>query len=353
MNFPINIKLFHWGIANDDAVKAPSLSRDLGVLGMTLINAVRIPHVQCMASGDVMVVNGPRQSRLAKEFGQDGHIILLVGRSASRSAATTPSPLALLSRVDRLCLFWHALLQLGRGLRPRHLGHFLEFSTLATAIQAGAPKRVSAFGHYDRYSTWLAGLCAVSGIPFRIIQHGALSAKPIPHGLPCREVLCYNREEEALFRQYIVENPGCLYDYRRPAGIRLSMGAFHQRPVIAIASQVGYSARTMELLRHLDASLSKCTIIIYLHHLEDANQTYSSTHDNQIRVEPDLRFADVDVLITYFSSIVYDYLYCDEFKGEIICWSVPNIHMAFYSNNRVKLVGSLGEVVSTLPSLTE
>ena len=353
MNSLQDLRLFHKGLANDDAAKSPSLLRDVSVLAFQLFNSFRLPVKHGPSGREVLLINGPRQARLATECSDLTYVHLFIGGSTASKGNVGRSPLACMGCFALVRLWCHVVMKIRHGLRPRHIGHYFEFCTLIQALRLGVYERVSAFGHYDRYSTWLGGICQEFQIAFRIIQHGALSARAIPHRIECQEVLCFNEDEEELFRQFVVQNPNCHFNYRRPVGIQFSQGSFPWRPVVAIASQVGYSSRTRDLVAFLDSCLRGATILIYLHHLEKGGDFQQSSHGNHILVESFARFYNVDFLITCFSSIVYDYLYCEQFQGTIICWLVPGIRMGFYSNNRVRSITSLEELKHSLPLNSE
>ncbi|MFZ2492697.1 MAG: hypothetical protein WA208_14550 [Thermoanaerobaculia bacterium] len=229
------------------------------------------------------------------------------------------------------------------------LGLWLEFVALRSMVSENELRSVTTFAHHDRYATWLGGLCAARGVKFRIVQHGAIADQAVVAQIHCDEVVCFNELERELFRKHIVANDDCDYVLTPPEGTEFRSIGDASRPVIAVAAQGPATPEAKDVIRVVNAAVRGGTVLVYPHHEDRATLTPpESDWNNRIVVSEYERHDDIDLVITFFSSIVYDYLSAPKFKGRIWCVVLHGFEMAFYSHPRVSVLRSLDELRSRL-----
>jgi hypothetical protein len=236
--------------------------------------------------------------------------------------------------------FW----QVRNNVNIKYFAHGMDFFILYSFIKRMNLNEIVISGHFDRYATWLSLICKKEKISITISQHGALERINLPHKINANTVICFNTNEEEFFKKYILNNDKCIfvnkgfisslkfYDYEK-----------NDKIVIGIASQDLYTFETLKIVRYLnDKYFSMIKIVIYPHPREDKNIFSEFRKQKNIEIETECRYRNIDILFTFFSSLVYDYLKFESVK--IICYPPKEIEMSFFNNKRVTVIKKIEEI---------
>ncbi len=257
------------------------------------------------------------------------------------------SPYGRLKRIGVLCdslaFFWRH-----RNELKKYVHFSIEYYFIANYLCHFSIDEIVFQGVYDRYNTFFSYIGKALGIRLVAVQDGACIVSSIPRKLHCDKVFCFNEFEEENYRK-IVESNSCEYvhiGYR--SLIKWSRFYDSSKFIIGIASQDWLTSKTMEIIDALmNYSQSKEYIVILFPHYRESLLSYQEVIKKypQLIVEDRYRYSNINVLITYYSTIVYDFWNINE-DIKIVCYRIPGFDAAYYKSERVHICQNTEELIS-------
>ncbi|MGL5149162.1 MAG: hypothetical protein ACRC7N_01135 [Clostridium sp.] len=213
-----------------------------------------------------------------------------------------------------------------------------EFLIILNFIKNNQNKRIILASHFDRIITWISEMKKKYNFSLEIYQHGVVSSLEIPIKINIDEINVFFESEFQLFRDYIIEKQKTQYNV---IGFKSNIEFFKKNSSefkIGIASQKGYTQLTISLVEKISYLLkNNVEIYIFPHPQENIEEYKNYFKDNRIIIVSRVKVSNLDILITYFSTIIYDYIVNLDFKGQIISYPVNyNYELSFFKNSRVK-----------------
>lgn len=216
------------------------------------------------------------------------------------------------SIVQRLMICREAILFYKR-FRDRLRGYFhltLEYYSIAKYIDDHGIKTIISPCMYDRYCTFLSYYAHSKSIEIIGVQDGAAIDINIPRKVYCTLMNCFDEYESEIIKKFIA-NKDCKFHF---VGFTSTLAwqnyESHGNYTIAIASQDWFTNQTLHLLESLLDQVKNKTInvVLFPHYREKADQ-YKCIKAKypQLVVETGDRYANIDLLITFYSTIVYDF----------------------------------------------
>lgn len=213
----------------------------------------------------------------------------------------------------------------------------IEYYYIAYFLSNHETKEIVFQGLYDRYNTLFSYLGWFLNIPLIAYQDGACVTDQIPEKIYCNKMYCFDEFEEKQFKKYF-SNEDCVFQY---TGFKSLLKWETLRPkqnkVIAIASQDWYTGKTIEVIQHVmdNYESEKYTVILFPHYRESIEQ-YKDVAKKypKLIIEPGRRYSNIDVLITFYSTIVYDFWSVNN-SLKTVCLHIQGYEPAYYSRSNV------------------
>lgn len=232
----------------------------------------------------------------------------------------------------------------------KEIWYWVDFVFLSEFMGATKIKEINICGHYDRYAVWISYLCNENHIQFNIYQHGALAEILLPAKILCDKCYVYNEMELEFFNRYVVKNKSCLYEIIgfQSKVIFDRIEKNQEKVYIGIASQPTYTAQTAKIVNIiLEVYGEKAEIYVYPHPRENFEELHLLENQGKCKIYTDKKHANLDMMITYFSTIVYDFLSVNQ-EIDIVCLKPEKIKMAFFYLKQVKLIEHIEELKSEI-----
>jgi hypothetical protein len=173
-------------------------------------------------------------------------------------------------------------------------------------------------GHYDRYTTWLSNIANFKNSEFEILQHGVVGIPNLPHKIFCSKVHGFNESEINKFKKYIIANDTCQYVNKGfQSHVTFKEYNDENKYIIGIASQYNY-AETKQVIDEVLKIDKDILIAVMLHPRESSKEYRKYKSESNVRIEATRKISNIDILIVFTSTLLYDYLYND-YNGRIIC----------------------------------
>jgi hypothetical protein len=228
-------------------------------------------------------------------------------------------------------------------ISPKYIGLWIEYYFMNLYLEKVNPKEVICAGHFDRYATWCSYICETYSIKYTIYQHGVITREDLPSKIFCSEFFLFNDQEKEFAKDIIMNPEICSFktkDFKSQLTFANKSVCSHF--VIAVASQDLHTNLTIDIIEYIAKRFNNCNVHIYVypHYRENVNRYVELQHfyDN-IEVYQDERHTNVNLLITFYSTIVYDFLSVND-QIDVICYKIPNIEVSYYNYHDVSLVDS-------------
>lgn len=220
---------------------------------------------------------------------------------------------------------------------------WIEYCYLYEFINNNKLDEILIAGHFDRYATWISYICKNLNIKFKISQHGAIDFIDLPYKIHCDEFYVFNKYEADIVEHIILNREKCKIiekGFKSSISFESINKVEDKKILIAIASQDALTNLTLELIEEIEFKFKDYNfeLIIYPHYRESDDRYKEVIKKyNNIYIEKSKRYDNVDLLITFYSTIVYDYL---DFDVQIMCLAPENINMSFFKHEKVSLYRS-------------
>lgn len=229
--------------------------------------------------------------------------------------------------------------------------HFtLEYYSIARYILEQKISRIIFPCMYDRYSTFLSYIAREYHIVSIGVQDGAAIDIHVPHKVYCTRMYCFDEHEEKIIRHFI-SNSDCEYVH---IGFKsmINWCDFDKKGkfTIGVASQDWHTSKTMELLDDLlcNCDTCHCTIIVFPHYRENETQ-YEPLKMKypELVVKTGDRYRNIDLLVTFYSTIVYDYL-AENSALNVKCLKIDGYCPGYYERNNVTVYSDIKSLVNSV-----
>ena len=233
-----------------------------------------------------------------------------------------------------------------------NLHYILEYYAIAEFMIRFRPKEVISPCLYDRYCTLLSYLAHGYEILTIGVQDGAAININVPYKIYCDKMYAFDDYEAGVIKKFI-KNDDCKFEMTGFVSY-LHWAAYpkKQKKVIAIASQDWFVDRTMELIERMAGALceDEFDLIVYPHYRESISQ-YKEIRNRfpGIKIETEVRHSNIDLLVTFYSTIVYDFWSVSS-NLKVACIQIPGYSPTYYGRENVKVFCSSEELIQYIKS---
>ncbi len=229
--------------------------------------------------------------------------------------------------------------------------HFvIEYYAIASFLYRNRFEEYITPGMYERYCTLFSYLGKMNGVKLVGIQDGAAININVPALIYCNEMYAFDKYEVDILKRFI-KNGDCKFIY---VGFRSVLQWSHynksNKKVMAIASQDWFTNTTIQMTGEImKSSLTNSWDIILLPHYRESMKSYELLERNYptLIIESQKRYDNVDLLITFYSTIVYDFWSVNP-GLQVYCLQIPGYVPGYYERDNVKVFHKVDEMVSDL-----
>lgn len=250
-------------------------------------------------------------------------------------------------KAERVKLFFRGV---GYYLRHRaelsgYLHYVMEYYSIGEFLIKFSPKEVVTPGMYERYSTLISYLAHGFGIKIIGVQDGAAVDIGVPYKLYCDKMYAFDEFEADTIKKFML-NENCEFILTGFISYLKWDKYPKTKKLIAIASQDWFTDKTKELVRAIanNIDFNKYEIIIYPHYRETLSQYNDIVHEfPQIKIITGVRHSNIDLLITFYSTIVYDFWSVNK-DLPVICLHIDGYEANYYRRKNVYVTESIEEI---------
>ena len=229
--------------------------------------------------------------------------------------------------------------------------HFvLEYYGIADFIDRQNIDTIISPCMYERYSTFITHYAKSRNLMLIGVQDGAAIDINVPSKVYCNKMYCFDEYEASILRKFI-GNSDCQYVY---IGFKSTLkwksiekdGMY----VIAVASQDWFTSKTINLLETLLDAIKgkKIKIIVFPHYRENWRQYLNiKKRYPELLVEMGERYSNIDLLITFYSTIVYDFWSVNP-KLKVKCLRIPGYEAGYYGRSNVEVYDEVCRLVESI-----
>ena len=310
------------------------------------------PRMTASSRRFITIINPIAEKRFKKWYGNSEEFYQFARLNDSiKKIRKNRSVLSSYSFIERLCMLYYSLCFCYR-YKTSLKGYFhfgIEYYFIAYFLDNHNIDEIVFQGIFDRYNTLISNIGKEMGIHLVAIQDGACISCSIPQKIYCDEMKCFDKYEEIQFRRYIAND--CKYSYI-PFESMIHWEEYNdkQKQIIAVASQDWYTEKTIEIIDNLmkTPGIDEFEIIVFPHYREKTSQYRRIVRKyHKIVIEPTKRYYNIDVLITFYSTIVYDYLSLGGNK-RILCLRIPGFEPAYYNRNEVVVCETIKDLMKNI-----
>lgn len=219
----------------------------------------------------------------------------------------------------------------------------MEYFVLNDFIKQNKPIKICMAGHFDRYTTFLSYISYYSGYQYELFQHGIIASSQIPQKIFCTKFHVFDEIEMEKIKAFIL-NMDCVFEIDKfISTFEWSMfSKIPNRKIICFASQDKHTKTSIIIIRKLLKIIENtdCILIIYPHYAEKENAYREFRKNAQIVVEKEKRYKNVDCLITFYSSLAYDYFSIND-EIPVFCYRICGYEASFYSKSNVYVINDM------------
>lgn len=221
--------------------------------------------------------------------------------------------------------------------------HFiLEYYAIAYFLNDYRFKEYISPCMYERYCTLFSYLGRAFGAKLIGVQDGAAINIGIPAKIYCDEMNAFDAFESDIIKTFI-KNKDCKYIYTGFVS-SLTWEKFQNKskPIIAIASQDWFTGKTLSLVERImqNPSSQNYTVMVFPHYRE-SEEEYNELKSRypELMVQAGKRYSNIDILITFYSTIVYDFWSINP-ELDVRCLHIDGYEPGYYKRNHVKVYES-------------
>lgn len=340
------ISIFYTGIKNNDCyIEKHNFSKEkffrFKYLCWFILLLILSPRDD-ISSKEIYLLYGKLHEKIFSDVNENKKVYLGLSLKKFNEIRKKRSIISHLSFLERVAVYYKSITSAKNNNIPhKKLHYWMDYYLIQNFIYTFNPKQVIVAGHFDKYTTWISYICYENKrIEMNISQHGAVESIELPYKIYCDKFFIFNSSEEMFIKKYIVMNSNCNFIVKGfTSFLKFKKYKKSNRKVIAIGSQDLYTDKTIKVTKYLLEAFEKSIeILIYVHYREDTKKLINEFKNNEnVKIFTNERHDNIDILITYFSTIVYDYLSLEN-DIKIVCIPPDNIDISFFYNDKVTLV---------------
>ena len=226
--------------------------------------------------------------------------------------------------------------------------HFsLEYYAIAYFLNDRKFRRYLTPGMYDRYCTLFSYLGRINGATLIGVQDGAAVSIDVPAKVYCDVMNCFDEFESRILRKFI-RNQDCKFVYTGFTSV-LTWSEYKRtgKKVMAIASQDWFTGKTLELVSSImDSDIPEKWDVILLPHYRESREIYKDIREKyaNLIIEHDKRYKNIDLLVTFYSTIVYDFWSVNK-DLKVLCLKIPGYEPGYYERPNVSVYEDMSELI--------
>lgn len=226
----------------------------------------------------------------------------------------------------------------------------LEYFAIAYYLIDNNTKKIVVNGIYERYCTLLSALGKDLNIKVIGIQDGAAIDIGVPKKIYIDVMYVFDEFEEKIIRQYIA-NKNCKYVYM---GFKSNLEWMKfdktKKYLIGVASQDWFTDKTIDILYNLMNELdSNVYQVVVFPHYRETEEQYNKVKEKypDLIVKTGSRYSNIDLLITFYSTIVYDFWSVNK-NLPIFCLHISGYEPAYFARKNVFVFDSIKKLINSI-----
>lgn len=236
-------------------------------------------------------------------------------------------------------------------LKLNEIIYFLEFLIFFQLVKENNIEKIFIAGHQDRIATWLSFLSYNSKTEFCISQHGIMTDIKVPTKIYANFVEVYNEEEKIFFENYLIKNNNCKYLIKGLENTLNLKITDIQGEKVGFFSQYGETMNTIRIIKKINEVFPNLKIFVSPHPLEEQSKFKELKLLKNVIVTNN-KYINFDIIITYRSTIIYDYMSEKGFEGAVIAYPLDFKHkFAFGCLSKVKVVYKEKELLEQIENI--
>lgn len=304
------------------------------------------PHKEIKGDETVWVFSKIAEKRISSYIGNAAVFRLGLYNSSIRNLHTNISVISPYSPILRIKLAVLGVRLFCKDNLGCNLGEYLEYFFIVNYLFNHQINHVYLNHACERYNTLITHVCFELGIEIILIQDGAAIGLNFPNKLFANKAYVFDLFEEKILRKY-VSNKDCKFKHIGFCST-INWKTFSKSrniKLIAIASQDWHTSQTNILVKELLKVIegSNTLLIVYPHYRESRKDFAAFNSCDNVLIEPHSRYKNIDILITFYSTIVYDYWSVNP-DLEVLCQRIHGYTPAYYYRNNVKVFNSASDL---------
>lgn len=228
----------------------------------------------------------------------------------------------------------------------------MEYFLLNDFIKRNNPIKICMAGHFDRYTTILSYISYYSGYQYELYQHGIIASVQVPQKIYCTRFHVFDEIEMQKVKAFIL-NMDCIFEFDKfiPTFEWSIFSKKQNKKIICFASQDKHTKISIILIRELLKIIKNtdCILIIYPHYAEKKNAYREFRKNSQTVVEKEKRYKNVDCLITFYSSLAYDYFSIND-SIPVFCYKICGYDASYYLKSNVCVINNMNTLCKRVES---
>jgi len=198
-----------------------------------------------------------------------------------------------------------------------YIYYYLEFLNIKSFVEQTYGSLLT-ISHFDRLTVWMSYLAKDQKRCFIISQHGLVGKISLPEKVHADKVYAFSKYEQEIFKKYIISNDSCSYSRAHYiSNVKFeNYNREDDKKYIFLASQPRKTQLTISTIKKIIERYNNVVIFLKLHPFEKVDTSLFKKNSNVILTKQ--FFLNVDVVLTYYSTIIYDFL-SNGFENNIIC----------------------------------
>ena len=227
------------------------------------------------------------------------------------------------------------------------VGYWIESIFWASWIHRIKPNSIKTYGHFDRLTTVISYLSQIYKYEFIIQQHGLVpDEEVVKYKIFCNCLYAFNCIEGMKFKKYIIRNKDCVLKKKYISSVCFE--AMQMKTLFSIGIIDQPYSEMLFLVEDIVKHFPDTPIVIMLHPRSHITYYASLQKNKNVYIFKKKKINNVDILITYNSTLFLDYIYNGYDKKIII--TAPESNWKKYSQTykNIKIASSHNDVINLI-----
>ena len=223
----------------------------------------------------------------------------------------------------------------------------IEYYVIAYYVIDKKIEEITLSGSYDRYSTFLSYLGKTLNIKIIGVQEGAIIDIKPPAKIYRDEMYVFDEYEGNIMKKLIMNEDCKFTNIGFKSTLEFTTFNKTKKYLIGVASQDWFTDKTIgilyNLMNELDSNVYQVVVFPHYRETEEQYKKFKEKYPDLI-VKTGSRYSNIDILITFYSTIVYDFWSINK-DLFVICQHIEGYRPAYYDRKNVKVVNNTNGVV--------